>query len=343
MLVRRSGSHTWTPPSRFSDRHLFVGEILLNSILHLVSVSGGKDSTATLLLALKQFPNSTYAVFADTGNEHEMTLEYLEYLERTLGIRIKRLRADFSANFERKRNYVLTKWPEKGVSQEKCERAASLLVPSGNPFLDLCMLKGRFPSRMAQFCTERLKTEPLVEYAIDTIDLLGVDIWSWQGIRRDESAKRRNALGFEDLTGGMYAFRPIVGWTAQQTVDFVRSCGVELNPLYKLGMGRVGCMPCINANKAELAEISRRFPEHIERIAEWERIVAATCRRDDASFFAARDGDPRVARFGHRIHGVVEWSRTKHGGSEIDPFWQEDAPGCSSSYGLCDLGGVEEL
>ena len=42
---------------------------------HVVSVSGGKDSTATYLLALEQTGGDFDAVFADTGNEHEATYE----------------------------------------------------------------------------------------------------------------------------------------------------------------------------------------------------------------------------------------------------------------------------
>ncbi|SUG39548.1 Uncharacterised protein [Salmonella enterica subsp. arizonae] len=33
-------------------------------------------------------------------------------------------------------------------------------------------------------------------------------------------------------------------------------------------------MPCIHARKKELGVIFRRFPEQIQRVAEWERIVA---------------------------------------------------------------------
>lgn len=210
---------------------------------------------------------------------------------------------------------------------------------SGNPYLDLCMLKGRFPSRKAQFCTQELKTKPLTEYAMWFGDVLDADVWSWQGVRRDESASRRNAKGFEDLTGGIYAFRPIAGWTAQQTVDFVRSHGIELNPLYSQGMNRVGCMPCINASKAELAEISRRFPEHIERIAEWERIVAEVSKRGGATFFAMLNGQglttQEISARGS-IHSVVKWARTFRGGRVEDPQWSEEAPLCASSYGLCE-------
>lgn len=310
----------------------------MKDTIHLVSVSGGKDSTATLLLALKQFPKSTHAVFADTGNEHEATYEYLDYLERALGLKIHRLKQDFTGWWWRRRDYVRDKWPEKGVPSEDVARAVAILEqgPSGNPYLDLCMLKGRFPSRMAQFCTQYLKTEPLTEFALGLVDLTGDDVWSWQGVRRDESARRANALGFEEIGGGLYAFRPIAGWTARETVDFVRSCGVQLNPLYAQGMSRVGCMPCINASKGELAEIARRFPEHIARIAEWESLVAQASKGQASSFFPAPTKDNRGALRGGNIHSVVRWAKTYRGGKVANPEWDEPAPACASSYGLCE-------
>jgi 3'-phosphoadenosine 5'-phosphosulfate sulfotransferase (PAPS reductase)/FAD synthetase len=312
----------------------------MTPIHHLVSVSGGKDSTATLLLALKQFSDSTSAVFADTGNEHEATHDYLVYLESVLGITIKRLRADFSDRFASKRKWITEKWPLHGVPAEKIERALALLRPTGNPYLDLCMVKGRFPSRMAQFCTTELKTLPLTEHAMDLIDLAGVDVWSWQGVRRDESVRRRGALGFEEIGAGLWAYRPIAGWTAQETVDWVRICGLKLNPLYSQGMGRVGCMPCINATKVEIAEIARRFPAHIERIAEWEQIVADISKRDGATFFALLNKGQDLSTAEHVAHGnvhqVVKWAQTFHGGKVMDPQWEQDAPACASSYGLCE-------
>jgi 3'-phosphoadenosine 5'-phosphosulfate sulfotransferase (PAPS reductase)/FAD synthetase len=312
----------------------------MTSIHHLVSCSGGKDSTATLLLAMKQFPDSFSAVFADTGNEHEDTHEYLRYLERTLGISITRLKADFTHRFESKRKWVAEKWPGMGVSAEHCEEALSVLHPTGNPYLDLCVIKGRFPARMSQFCTSELKTLPLTEHAMDIIDMTGGQVWSWQGVRRDESPRRKNALGFEDLTGGIFAFRPIAGWTAQQTVDFVTKVnGIELNPLYKKGMSRVGCMPCINATKAdiaEIAEISRRFPEHIERIARWEDVLRKASKRGGSSFFPSPTGDNRGEARGLTIYSNVEWARTLRGGKIQNPEYEEPAAFCASSYGLCE-------
>jgi 3'-phosphoadenosine 5'-phosphosulfate sulfotransferase (PAPS reductase)/FAD synthetase len=310
----------------------------MNPIHHLSSVSGGKDSTATLLLSLKQFPESTSAVFADTGNEHQATYDYIDYLEDKLGIQIVRLKQDFTDWWWRRRDYVRDKWPEKGVEQSVVASALAVLEegPTGNPYLDLCMLKGRFPSRMAQFCTQYLKTEPLMEYALGIVETTGCDVWSWQGVRRDESARRANAVGFEEMGGGIYTWRPIAGWTAQETVDFVKSCGLKLNPLYSQGMGRVGCMPCINANKAELAEISLRFPEHIDRIARWEKAVASVSKHGDSSFFPAPTGDNRGALRGNDITSVVRWAKTLRGGKVQDPQWAEPLEHCSSSYGLCE-------
>ncbi len=48
-------------------------------IRHVVSVSGGKDSTATYLLAFEHTGGDFDAVFADTGNEHEATDEVVRW------------------------------------------------------------------------------------------------------------------------------------------------------------------------------------------------------------------------------------------------------------------------
>lgn len=95
-------------------------------------------------------------------------------------------------------------------------------------------------------------------------------------------------------------------------------------------MGRVGCMPCINSRKDELYEISRRFPEEIERVAKWERLVSKASKRGSATFFTS---DHR----GHGVHDVVNWSNTSRGGQNYDLLKiMEPIPMCSSQYGLCE-------
>lgn len=315
------------------------------SVIHVVSVSGGKDSAATALLALETQPrDSLRFVFADTGNEHESTPIYVEYMARHLGITIDTVRAGFEREIVNKRKFVAEKWPGKGVPKEACDRAIAALAPTGNPFLDLCIWKGRFPSRKAQFCTEFLKTRPLVEYQMDLIDSGQCEaVWSWQGVRLDESYSRRIRLqgtgacvkAFDVVGGGLFNYRPILRWTAADTFEAAALCELDANPLYRQGMSRVGCMPCINAGKDEVLEISKRFPGHINRIEYWEQTVAMASRRMEASFFPDPDRDAHLNRRG--IRNVVEWSKTQRGGVLMDFIRINEEPkACESAYGLCE-------
>ena len=313
-------------------------------MIRLVSISGGKDSTACLLLALERHPkDEVKAVFADTGNEHPAVYAYVDYLERTTGVPVKRLKEDFSDWWWRKREYITNKWPEKGVPQENVDRALRVFDqgPTGNPYLDLCIIKSRFPSRKAQFCTQYLKTRPLTEYALELIDQYGT-VESWQGVRADESASRANLPEREDQGGGLLVYRPIHKWTAQDVFDLHHKHGIKPNPLYTQGMGRVGCMPCINANKNEIREIWKRFPEHIERIAEWELMVGQASKWEAATFFPnpsrGAEVTPSETYASGSVWAVVEWSKTRWGGKELDPASLDEPTGCSSAYGLCDLG-----
>lgn len=308
---------------------------------NVISVSGGKDSTALLLLAIERQAENMSAVFADTGNEHEQTYDYVCYLEQATGVPIRWVKADFSARITGKREYVLTKWEGKGVSQANIERAAAALVPTGNPFLDLCIWKGRFPSTKAAFCSEELKRNPIINQVQNPLLDAGDDVVSWQGVRRDESLRRRFLTEAElksthDNGAELWNYRPILDWKAEDCFAMHRKHGIKHNPLYEQGMGRVGCMPCINCRKDELLEISKRFPEAIERIAQWEQAVKAASKREGATFFAAPSDDSEWSAT-QTIDVFVEWSKTKRGGRLFDMFRMlDDGPVCSSVYGLCE-------
>ena len=360
------------------------------SVFHVISVSGGKDSDATLLLALQRFPKErVLPIYCDTGNEHEAVDEHLTYLEQRLGVTITRLKANFDAEIAAKRifiardartrreyssepridkagNIVFRKtnggdielrmvW-KKGVldlegaprmrkvrgrlvrwSNKAKRRALAELRPSGNPFLDLCMWKGRFPSRKAQFCTQELKTELAVAYQLRLVEQ-GHRVVSWQGVRRDESLNRANAQHFERLNPRMYAHRPLADWTAPQVFAFLAAHDITPNRLYREGMGRVGCMPCINQDKAGIREMAARWPEHPERLAEWERRVGACSKRDFSTFFADshKAADRREVFADLNIWSRIEWSKTTRGGKQRDLLGNDEPLACKSAYGLCE-------
>ncbi len=359
---------------------------------HVVSISSGIDSDTTLNIALERCPrDSVIPIFCDTGNEHEAVYDHLAYLEQALGIHVVRLKADFAAEFPRKRmfiardqragreydtvlvfdsegnpvpkrdghgNIVTRKVKRDGVeidepvqktkkvgggrrlrwSNKAKRRALAALHPSANPFLDLCMLKGRFPSRKAQFCTERLKRDMAVAFQIDLIDA-GYNVISWQGVRRDESHNRRNAKKIERIGPNLWAFRPLVEWNKLECFDHSAHLGIQPNPLYRQGMNRVGCMPCINARKDEVREISVRFPDHLVRIGEWERVVSQCSKRGFSTFFHKTDGltgSPATIFSRSKIDEVIEWARTSRGGRQYDLLAHVAEPtACASAYGLC--------
>lgn len=310
-------------------------------VQNIVSFSGGKDRTAIYLLALK-WGIRFRAIFADTGHEHESTIEFVKTLhEKTGGPRIEIIKADFSDRFERRRKWMAEKWPEKGVPQERIDRAIELMHPTGIPFLDLCMLKGRFPSAKARFCTEELKTYPMMFQVLFPAHQSGPVI-SWQGVRAQESPRRAKMPQYDWGDGGIVNYRPIFKWTHDQVFDLHREMAVEHNPLYKAGMGRVGCFPCIMCQKNEIFNISLRFPEHIERVAEWERIVADVSRRGLATFFAddtavKPEGYDSLTDGYYSIHDVVDWSKTSRGGRQYDFLrFMGEEKSCSSQYGLCE-------
>lgn len=304
--------------------------------MNILSISGGKDSTAMLLLAIERGIEDLKCIFADTGNEHPETVRYISYLSQAVGIEIQTIKADFSKQIQHKRDLVREKWRNEGVSEERITDALSVLVPSGNPFLDLCLVKGRFPSTMARFCTAELKVQIVRNQIYKPILAAGTDIDSWQGIRHDESKSRSCAierdLAMKDETTGAecWNYRPILDWKAEDCFAIMKKHGIKPNPLYSLGMTRVGCMPCINARKAEIAEISMRFPEEIDRIARWENAVSKASKRGDSTFFPTSQGN------GNGIYEIVQWAKTDRGGRQFGMFDWIDLPACSSQYGLCE-------
>lgn len=309
------------------------------SVQHLISVSGGKDSTAVYLMAIES-GRPFRAVFADTGNEHEATYDYVRTLhEKTGGPKVETVVADFTKQLARHREYILTKWPEQGISQEVVDEAAALNEPTGNPYLDLCILKGRFPSRMAQFCTSELKEIPITTQVVLPM-LKNGPVLQWLGIRADESRNRAKQPRFNRHDTGCMVWRPIFRWSVQDVWDIHRKHGLSPNPLYAQGMGRVGCMPCINCRKDELRGIADKFPEHIDKIRRWEAIVERANKNRSATFFAAAKDPTDADRPGtySKIDAVVEWSRTARGGRQFDLFFQQQhGGGCTSDLALCEM------
>lgn len=358
------------------------------SIEHFVSISGGKDSTAVACLAVERRERRANFrprfQFCDVENENPITLDHIRYLGDALQIDIETLSAyDVpglidEAAFARKRQVIRDNWPKElrrkrhadncirpltgcdcpiivspAVPQEMIDIACAALVQSGNAFLDMAMMHGRFPSKKAKFCTDELKMQPLHLTRQPIWDAGGVTI-DWVGERALESKARAAKPMFQRIRmpggGAKIISRPIHKWTAAEVFAIAKRHGLRPNPLYMIGASRVGCWPCINSRKKEIGLIARFTPEKITMLREWERRVALVSRRtagggcQTASFFSADKvpGDPNDHERAS-IDKVIEWTTTSRGGRQFDMMQvladriaEDDGMVCDSEYGLCE-------
>ena len=300
---------------------------------HVVSISGGVDSTALLLTAMEDLGGDFLPVFADTGNEHEITLEYVSRLpERTGCPPVLWVKADFNQRLDHRRSFIPDNYePEKALEALEALEAAR---EDMSPFFALCLWKGMFPCNVKRFCTVELKHIPIARYAYAPLLDEGHEVISWQGIRADESADRAKAKWIEPLGDGVIAYRPLLYRSKQDCFDILRRHGLEPNPLYSLGMSRVGCMPCLMARKGEIAQIALRFPEHIEKIRRWEMWVRRASKQGKSTFFPCTKV-PGTSDMRASIDNVVAWAQCKTPGQmELD--YERHIPACASVYGLCE-------
>jgi 3'-phosphoadenosine 5'-phosphosulfate sulfotransferase (PAPS reductase)/FAD synthetase len=320
------------------------------SVVHIVNVSGGKDSDCCYLLALER-GRPFRAVFADTGNEHPATYDHVAQLaSRTGGPEVEVIKRDFTADIARRRERLPVQWAAVGVPQALIDDALSILHPTGVPYLDMVLAKGMFASGVStKFCTEYLKILPTDAQVFKPLLTAGTSVVQWLGVRRDESKKRAEARKIESSrapsrdgrpTPRLITWRPIVTWTVEDVIAFHDRHGLPMNPLYAVGFSRVGCFPCVNERKAGMALIAAKYPEHIDRIREWEALVSrAQVARKNLDY----DGKPSTffprGTVGkgrdNPIDEVVRWSKTARGGRQFDLFAGETGRGLIA----CDVEG----
>ena len=277
---------------------------------HIVGLSGGIDSQAVARWILNRYPGEDVVIVNTDagGNEHPITTGHIAWYSTTVHpvVTIPAIVADM--------------WEGEDEPEKHGFRPADLLT-----FSLMAKIKGRFPSRMAQFCTERLKLRPVRRWV--RAQFPDGDYEYYSGVRRDESDRRkRTAFRAFDEFYDAYRNNPVADWSKAMCFDFVKAHGELINPLYKLGFNRVGCAPCINSSKDDILNWVRRFPAMIDKIRDWEQEVGRT-------YFA-----PIVPGMDMNfIDDVVAWSQSSRGGLQSNLLRVlNDPPACESSYGLCE-------
>ncbi len=170
----------------------------------IVPWSGGKDSTAALLVAIEAYGrDAVTAVYVDTGIDFIENLEYVESVAGKLGINLVVKKADV----------------DKGLLEEH--------MPMPHPEYRWCT------GRKLDALREGFKEASHGKTIVVTGDRDG----------ESERRGRRPVKRFDEKLG-YPVLSPIKLWSGAHVQVYIRSRGLPLNPLYEAGFYRLGCYVC---------------------------------------------------------------------------------------------------
>jgi len=80
--------------------------------------------------------------------------------------------------------------------------------------------------------------------------LENVDLWI-TGLRAEQSDARHDLQFFQyDSVFNVIKYNPLLNWTLEETVDFIKENNIPYNQLFDQGFVSIGCQPCTRAIKA---------------------------------------------------------------------------------------------
>jgi len=203
-------------------------------ILHVVSLSGGKDSTAMLLRMVEEGWPIDQILFCDTGLEFPEMYDHIRKLEAYIGKPITRLKA--SKTFE---YYMLEHTPK---------RKNPALI--GNIGLS-------WPGPRKRWCTALLKTR-VIDIHLAKLNK-EYEVIQYIGIAADEPKRIREKR------------YPLVEWgmTEADCLAYCKERGFDWDGLYDI-FTRVSCWCCPLQSYDELRRLRKHFPDLWRKLQEWD-------------------------------------------------------------------------
>ncbi len=208
---------------------------------HVLSLSGGKDSTALALWIKDNLPEiheKIEYVFFDTEKELKETYEYLNKIESFLGKKIIRLKPPYS-------------------------------------FDDLLNIYGNYlPSGQARWCTLEMKIKVFKKYIADKIKKEGEGkVYLYIGIRADENREGFKAGG-DDYIIPVYPFKEH-GIEFKDVKNILERSGIGF-PKYYEWRSRSGCFFCFFQQKIEWLGLYGKHPNLYKEAAKYEKVDEKT-------------------------------------------------------------------
>lgn len=215
---------------------------------HIVSFSGGKDSTAMLLKMLEKNMRIDEIIFINTQAEYPAMYEHISKVEKMINIPITKL--EFKESFEfYMLKYQKKKGEHKGESYGWC----------GSD----CRWGTTFKKEIFKKYIKENYSNVIIEY---------------EGIAADEQER------FSKNKDKKWTVKyPLVEWgiTEKQALKYCYKKGFDWGGLYKY-LDRVSCWCCRNKNLKELKNIYKYMPEMWTRLKNLEINIGQSYKKNSS-------------------------------------------------------------
>lgn len=208
---------------------------------NVVSLSGGKDSTAMLLMMLERGEKIHSVVFFDTGWEFPEMHDHIDLLEKNTGLKIWRLHSTLPFDYWLYARPVVAR---KGDDKGKVHR-----IGYG------------WPSMLRRWCTG---------FKVDAIKKFSKPIENAIQCVGYASDEQDRGFGHENIP---HRF-PLIeyGVTEADALEYCYSKGYRWNGLYDI-FHRVSCFCCPLQRVGELRNLRKHYPALWSRMLEMDRAI----------------------------------------------------------------------
>ncbi len=224
---------------------------------HIVSLSGGKDSTAMLLMMLEKGMRVDCILFCDTGLEFPGMYEHLDKLEKYIGRPITRVRANKDFEYFFKEHKI-----KRGRSQTFLDKYGKNQTGYG------------WAGPRMRWCTAKLKDQPREKFLSSLKK--EYNIIEYVGLAADEGYRLERKTNQRENCR-----HPLVEWgiTEAQCLQYCYDHGFDWGGLYQ-HFKRVSCWCCPLQSLTELRKLYRHFPELWAKLKYWDSCTWRKFRSD---------------------------------------------------------------
>ena len=258
--------------------------------LHVVSFSGGKDSTAMLLRMLEEGMRVDMILFCDTGLEFPALYDHIKKVEAYTGRTVTVIRAEESFEYYFKDHKL-----KRGRKPKFAEKYGTDRDGYG------------WAGPKMRWCTQKLKTTPREKFLRPLYKQY--EVIEYVGIAADELLRleRKN----NQRTN---CHHPLVDWgmTEADCLQYCYDRGFDWDGLYKI-FSRVSCWCCPLQALPELRSLYKHFPELWEKLKYWDSLTWRKFRAD----YSVKELERRFAfeeewqKAGKPLHGKAFYTALK--------------------------------